>query len=236
MKQLIIFMLQFISFIAVSQKTNIDMAAEKFSAVKNKYQTIGNYSMDVTHIYYASPDNNKPQSQYAGKYAQSPPKFYSNLFGIKTIQNEKYRVSIDSNNKMVVISQADTTFGDIQNADYYKFLKSCTNVDYIQKGKHVVIYMTFPKVDLFPYKIIRVYVGPMDLIEKVQIIYNPDPVKSPTQRSEPYEVEITYSNFKFTEPNKDMFSISSFFTQTGNTYTLSNEYKKYKLINNIKNL
>jgi hypothetical protein len=76
----------------------------KLKSINEYYETNQNYQADVRHMLYSSASGSVIDDSYSGFYKISYGMEHSHLLGIETIQNEILRVSIDTANKIISIS------------------------------------------------------------------------------------------------------------------------------------
>jgi len=77
------------------------------SKMKLWYKEHPDYSVKVNHTSYIGYSNTTPHEQSEG-YLTVRGKFYhSNMLGIETIQNAKYKITIDTSDKNIIISNPD---------------------------------------------------------------------------------------------------------------------------------
>jgi hypothetical protein len=213
---------------AFRSPTNLERAASKLAQVRTAYRSLGPYSVDVIHRYYANKSLGTPTTEYKGFYAQSPPMYVSELLGSKTVQDGKLRVTIDSASHVVAISKPDTAYKAIVQVDFMKLFKSCKFIEYSASETNDLITMHLPDGgDAIPYSKIQVSVNKRNLIERIRITLN----NGSNNTNE--EAEIVYRNFRMKKPSDNVFNTASIIEYDGKHYKLTSKYQNYTLVNNI---
>ena len=108
MRKLLLLCFILCSFILFSQEKK----EQEFNKIKEKYDQLKSFSMDVSVSLYASHQSNEIIEKEEFNIASCKSKFYSQQFGIETIIAEGYNLIIDHGDNTIFVSaydQADTS-------------------------------------------------------------------------------------------------------------------------------
>lgn len=212
-------------FSSLGDKSNTELAANKLIEIRNAYNRLGSYSVTVKHRYYKSFTNKTPDYEYSGVFAQAPPKYYSNLLGIKTIQNGIYKITLDVSSNLLVVDEADSSY-KVQNIDFLKLLKVCNSVEFSTSNTGTIIHLQFSQKE--PFKAVHLDITKKNLINKIKLVHNN------SDKSSNYPVtEIEYSGFRFSDPQKDLFDFTGIVSIKESKVIIAKEYRQYTLLNNL---
>lgn len=206
-------------------------ANDAFIEINNEINSIPSFSVNVIQRTFQSHTTTKWAFQYEGFVRKEGNNYHTLLMDLHTIQNNKYKIIVDTVKKIILVSNPDkqVDFGSIS-PQTEKALESAMKVRH--KTDHEKYHMEFTYPDSYPY-------------HKIDMIYNKSkfPVsfnlflnKSITSKSGSTEVtdkpriEINYNDFKKEQKfAKTEFSEKKYFTEVNNKITLSQRYKTYKL-------
>lgn len=88
-----------------------NITREEFEKVKslleNFYSKNTTLSMTVTHASYKNYTTEIPHEQVAGYFRMNKNNYHSFLMGVEAIQNEKFKISVDSSQKLILVANPD---------------------------------------------------------------------------------------------------------------------------------
>lgn len=199
------------------------------------YSSKKSYSVDITYTSYKGYDATKEHEQMKGYHKKDGSNFHNYIMGIRTIQNHQVKLTIDSINQSILVSDPDITKpidGPVLSYEQmkkkvksYKFHQQADGtlnyrVEY-QKGTSFTATEIKASKDYFIKEIILFYSGE----------YNTDPDDENSKKTNP-KLAITYSNFKKDITiNKNEFNIKPYvIIDNENKIKLSELYKNYELL------
>jgi hypothetical protein len=101
-----------------------------------------NYGVTVTHVLYSNHVIQTPDETYMGFYRRNKSKEHSVLMGIETIQNEQFKVVIDTNSKLVMLENS-TPMTNTAGLEVVSALKLCSSVKVNINGNESTIDLNF---------------------------------------------------------------------------------------------
>src|SRR5438105_2100585 len=113
-----------VSFIGDDWKTlTKEAAAKRFTTVKN-YNNEEKLSMNITYQSYEDHEGKKPVDRRTGYYLKDKQNYFYGLGSVNVIQNKKYKISLDSANKVMIVSDSkDVPSPCASQMDFEKYLK-----------------------------------------------------------------------------------------------------------------
>lgn len=101
-----------------------------------------NYSATVTHALYSNYNAQTADESYSGFYRHNKLKEHSILMGIETIQNEQFKVVIDTNSKLVMVYNT-IPMANNPGIEIISALKLCRSIHVNDKGAESRIELDF---------------------------------------------------------------------------------------------
>lgn len=105
MRKLLFLCFVFCSFVLFSQENK----EQEFNKIKEKYDQLKSFSMDVSVSLYASHQSNEIKEKEEFNIASCNSNFYSNQFGVETLIADGYSVVIDHDESTIFVSAYDQT-------------------------------------------------------------------------------------------------------------------------------
>lgn len=103
--------------------------ASEFKKINEWYINNISYSIDITHNSYEDYKSKIPHETSKGIFVKNNTCYHSFLLGIYTLQNENYKVVIDSMNLILLLSNPDRSFNNLVNIqDYLDGLLVCKTI------------------------------------------------------------------------------------------------------------
>ncbi len=126
-------------------------ANTKFMQLDKKLNSLQSYSIKVTQRTFQNYTTQKSAFQYVGFVHKNDKNFRTLLMGIYTIQNNKYKLNIDTTNKIILISdptqeQPEMTMFSAQNE---KMLEACKTIKSKNENKKEYISLTYSEKTKF---------------------------------------------------------------------------------------
>lgn len=196
-----------------------------------------NYSFDIKYTSFKNHSSSEIIENSNGYYKRSGNKYVTQAVGIKTIQNEKLRMIVDTNDKVIAISNPSTLAPNIQSSeDLNKLLENVKSLKKKINGKTSVFRIDFKKNEL--YEAYEFAVNEKGLLEKLVYYYSEQTEKDYGDGEEQKPVvvkikprlEIVFFNYQIpANINESEFSDKSVVLAANSKITLLNKYKVYQL-------
>lgn len=199
---------------------------DKFYAAKKKY------SVTVTHATYKGHDSEIPYQQSTGYFHYENGKYHSWLLGIHTLSDGKYKVVVDSLNKMLIVSDADSkTTDELMHLNYTNSAKYIVSCKQSKTEEGEKFKLDFNEVPSYTSYLLRI--AESGEIRGLTVYYRteyPSDAKDPNSIKVKPKLSISYSDFT----DKPSFSISEFssakyFTVEKNIIKPTSAYTKYQI-------
>jgi hypothetical protein len=217
-----------VSSYAQEVKMSFKDFTNQMKAVELSYKN--DYSFGFSMKSYIGYNNTSYHDKSEGFMAQKDGIYYSNQLGSYSVQNQKTRIIIDSNEWIIGVSDPidiTTQFGSDQIDYSMEKLDSITQ----KKGAAKMYHLYYKKGQ--PYKRIDISIGRDDKIRKI-IMYstNPLPFKSSeSKKNNKYaflKVEIEY--YKIGENQINLINIDDIVVKEGDNYILNNSFRSFSLM------
>lgn len=229
-----------LGLVSKAQLVNIekDEMIAVFEKINSFFVNTPSYSLTVTHASYEDYTTQTPVEISTGTFKKQDKNYHSFLMGMHTIQNNKYKVVVDTLNKRILVANPDQLTMMIYTADYYKqLLKNCTKIKKTTSGRY-----TFYKVELPAESQIGAYEFLVDeegLAREVTWYYNTEIKKDDDDENSKVKprVSIRFSNYKI-DPvfSAEAFSEENYFKAETNKLVVTNNYSGFKLFDQrVKN-
>ncbi|OFY63016.1 MAG: hypothetical protein A3H98_10665 [Bacteroidetes bacterium RIFCSPLOWO2_02_FULL_36_8] len=79
---------------------------KEFIRIHNWYLNTKNYSLQVKHSLFKDPEQKIPEDKSVGYFIKHGVSYHNNLMDIHTIQNDKYKIVLDTSQKLIMVSNA----------------------------------------------------------------------------------------------------------------------------------
>jgi len=216
------------------QWTNISpsQAYEVFKSANNWFNKNEVWSIKIKLETFAGHTSNEVQDNSISIVKKYKKNWYTSLMDLHTVQNEKIKLSIDSLEKIILISQADQASMIIpMDSLSMSMLESCRQIR-MKKIESESVY----KLDFHPnqiYDAIEVTISKDQKFKNMKLFLslaqplNPDDEKSPKAKP---RLEMTFIEYKTNIPfNKKEFDVLSYIQLKDNSISLSPQYKNFVL-------
>lgn len=220
---------------AVSFKPITQKEFDDANALTSKfYSDHKHFYVEVTHATYKGHEAQVPYDQSAGYFYRDNDSYHSFFFGIHTIQNDKYKVTVDTLSK--TISVADPTPSseqDLMQTNYDNAHTYITSYEEAITDKGNLYRVKFNDVPAYSsYTMLQTDEG--QLLE-VTIYYRKaiaeDARDTASKKIKP-KLSISYSGFnaKAVFDVKKEFDTSKYFTVTANKLVATTKYLTFKIL------
>ncbi|HTA61360.1 MAG TPA: hypothetical protein VK835_02845 [Bacteroidia bacterium] len=214
-------------------------AAALLQQVNHKYSSSTSYSFAITHATYAGYDAVNPYEKKAGYFKKFPAGFHSNIAGVHSIQNKNCLLTIDSAQKIIIVSNpkkgADSW--ELQTKEYLKSLGKCNAIKIEQGDKTKTLRLEFDKRN--PVSAYELCINKNNEFQSTLIFYAREIVaKKLSGKKVKPKLSMVFDHYAWkVVPEKDELSETRFITiNSSNTLTLKEAYKNFTLLDHrIKN-
>jgi hypothetical protein len=209
------------------QEYNVAMEkVEKFYKEKKKY------AVKVTHATYKGHDSEIPYQQSTGYFHYENGKYHSWLLGIHTIQDGKYKVVVDSVNKMIIVSDPDPkTTDELMHLNYTnsaRYIIACKQSKTEDGEKFKLDFNEVPS-----YTSYLLAISAAGEIRGLTVYYRaeyPSDSKDPNSPKAKPKLSINYSGFTATPVfDAGEFSSAKYFTVEKNKLKATSLYSTYRI-------
>ncbi|MCW3084168.1 MAG: hypothetical protein JWP12_1534 [Bacteroidetes bacterium] len=210
-----------------------DDMAKTFEKMGTALKNTPVYSMVVTHTSFENYKTIVPFERSVGYFKKNNNSYHSFLLGIHTVQNPKYRISVDSSAKIVMVANNDNNsiFNTYGIEDYKEVLNSCTTIKVISVGTDKLYRMEFkPGSQLTAQELVITEDG---FLKKLTWFYSKEVQKDPEDKNSVKakpRLEITFSELKKNPSfSKKEFDEKEYFSKKETKLLLTEKYKAYQL-------
>lgn len=196
-----------------------------------------NYSFHLKYTSYKNHSSNEIIESSEGYYKRLGSKYKAEAIGMKTIQNEKVRIIVDTSDKIIALTNPATLSPNIQSSE--DLVKLLENVKALKKkiiGKNTNYRIDFKKNEL--YDAYEFTVNEKGLLEKLVYYYSEQTEKEYGDGGDekPYEttmkprLEIIFSNYMIpAKINEAEFTDKSIVLADNKKVTLLEKYKSFQV-------
>lgn len=229
----------FLAFETKAQQPNTwvivskDEMAKTFEKMSNSIKYVQTYSMVVTHASYENYKTNVPFERYVGYFKKDKNNYHSFLLGIHTIQNSKYRISVDSTAKIMMVANNDNNsiWDNYGLQDYKDILSICSTIKMINVGTDKLYRLEFKEPN--PLTAHEFVMSAEGILKKITWYYAKEVQKDPEDKNSAKgkpRLEITFSEYKKNSSiPKNEFDENIYFTRNDKRLVLTDRYKQYEL-------
>lgn len=212
---------------------------EALQGIGKFYNETESYRFNVYYASYKGHESVTPFEESNGYILKSGTKFYAEMLGVKTIQSDKYMVTIQPEGNQLIINNAQTSFNNGYNMDdLTKGLSKTTKIEKTILGNSTSYFIYYKEPS--PTSYTEIAINKMGFIEKISIYYSKkidwENDEGKTISSQP-KLEIKYTNFQknMTISSKE-FDLSKYIEISQTEVKPSVHYKDYEFIDlRIKN-
>jgi hypothetical protein len=206
-------------------------ANEKFMQMNSKLDEVNSFIVGVTHRTFQNYETTKWAFQYDGYVKKQGKNYRSLLMGLQTIQNEKYKIVMDTVKQIILVS-SPTEQIDLGNyaAQNEKMLEACKEIKTKTEPERTLFQFAFN--EKMPYSKSELAFN-KDMLPHYIKIYLNRQVKvkvDGVEKMEKPRVEINYTNYnKNAKITSGEFSEKKYFTEVNSKLQLTEMYKSYMI-------
>ena len=239
MKCILLFLITSFSMVAYAQGDTRKQAAADFRAVNEAYINAEKLKMNVNYTLFPSYTSVDAFEKDKGVFMKEGKNTYSNLLGIISLSNSKAMVTLDSNERTIVVTDAATKSDrNPSQVNLDTLLGICSSIEYKDLPGGLKYYkLNFDQVPVFEYNAIEVYIdGKTNFLSRLTMFFrmemDMDDGDDVYTKQKP-RLEIVYTDVS-TNPvfAADQFSEVKYINMQGKMITAASAYSKFQLINN----
>jgi hypothetical protein len=209
---------------------NKEVLSKTFESINNHFARMLSYSVNVTDESFASYTASIYHQKYSGYFKRNRESFHSYLGSVHTIQNKDCRIAVDSEKRMIMISDPVDYLTQVMPVESYTaLLKICTKVLESHSENGTTYRLEFnSKNPVAAYEITI-----KDSLPEKIVVYYAKSIKAPNENApDKPKLEVYFSNWVInTTQSKEDFDLEKYIEKKGNNYVLKPPYSvKYKLL------
>jgi hypothetical protein len=213
-----------------------DISQKEFDAAMKSsgdfYKDKEHYSVKVVHTSYRGHESVTPYEQINGYYRYDHGLYHSFLTGVHTIQNNKYRIVIDTVANSILVGDPIAKRADeISEINYFNSMKDVKRFLSCAVGTGVRYRLEYNQKPL--YEAYETEFSTNGMMIEMTIFYrkeyaiNPNDANSPKAKP---KLKITWTEFsEKTVFAADEFSTQKYFTESNGKLTPTPKYKGYRI-------
>jgi hypothetical protein len=228
-------LLWLIPFVSKGQSVAVEKAEmiKVFEKINTWFRTTPSYSLTVTHASYEDYTSTTPADKTTGYFEKEGANYHSFLLGIHTIQNSKYKLVIDTSQKVILVANPDQlTWLSYTQEDYQGLLKSCTALRMNKTGRYTFYRMELPESN--PIGAYEFLIDEEGLAREISWYYNKEVKKDEGDERSKVKprMNISFSGYKKDAVinYSEEFSEAPYFIKKDKKLVATDKYKKYKLL------
>jgi hypothetical protein len=150
----------------------LQAAAVELNKVNLAYGAVKSMSMTIEYNLFSSYTATTAHESSKGKFIRQNANYYSELLGITTVQNAKHKITINTQEKSLLLSNPDKTPPAPSPVLLDSILRVCSSIDRIDLGAGKKLYqLKFAKLTYYDYERIDIHLGSNQLIEKFVLYF-----------------------------------------------------------------
>ncbi|MBI4929916.1 MAG: hypothetical protein HY841_04075 [Bacteroidetes bacterium] len=213
-------------------RDEFEKASTLLESFYSKYTIL---SMTVTHASYKNYTTEVPYEQVTGYFRMNKNSYHNFLMGVETLQNEKFKITVDSSRKLILVKNPDNLgeggIKDIVKFNYelsHSYITGYKTTD-VKSGK---IYRAEFNEKL-PYTAYEMDISDEGLLRQLVIYYREeypsDAADEKSVKTKP-RLSITYSQVnKAPIFSKDEFDHNKYITVSSKGFLPANKFNDYKV-------
>lgn len=207
-------------------------AKEIFKKVGNQYALEKPLQYKMSYALFQDFDSKKMEESYNGVfYKNAQNEMYTKIGNTEILNSKKVNLKISHPEKAIEINKPIANYkGDF---DLKPLLDMCKIEKCVDMKSYWEITLKTNSFTGLPYSKIIVRVSKTYFIEKQVFYYNvPSDFSKDYRKADPHypRLEVTYSDFNRNPVKASVFNSQSYFTSSGGKIVLSEQLKKYEII------
>lgn len=204
-----------------------------FEKTNSWFRLTSSYQLDVTHASYENYTTPVPFEKSTGYFKKEGSNYHSMLLGIHTIQNSKYKIVIDTAERIIAVANPDQlTWLSYTQEDYKVLLKNATDTRMSKTGRYCFYRVELPESN--PIGAYEFLVDEKGLAREINWYYNREVKKDPDDNTSVVKprMSISFSGYK-ESPSfnyQETFSETPYFEKNNNKLVLTKKYGTFKLL------
>ena len=203
------------------------------SKMEQFYSSKKTYSLKVTHASFKGHDTEVPYDVSSGYFHFDRGNYHSFLLGIHTIQNQKYKVVVDSINRCITVSDPDAAS-----------TKELMRINYVNSSQYVVAYKEAKTEQGEKYKLdfneqpaysaYTIIIGEDGQMKEMNVYYRkeyPSDNNNPSSPKVKPRLRISYSGFtEVSGFSQDEFQTDRYFREEKKVLKAAPAFAQWKLV------
>jgi hypothetical protein len=232
---LIVLMLSLVGASEAQDIVTAKQTADYFLRVNQAYSDCRSISMDIQHSFYKTYSDSVPEASFQGYYFRKNTMENSSIAGIFSVQDERYRITIDTANKDISIS--NPVLSSAANPAAVLGILQLSKKIYLTKNPASDVFLMVFADDNPEFSSLRISIDPRTNFIQSIVIYHSE--------EEEYEdhgkkivtkgrTEIHYENLKKNPGLPDRkFSLKDYISFVNNKAVPAKEYSDFDVIDNV---
>lgn len=210
--------------------------ASAFQQVNATYAKTPNISMQVQYSLFTNYVSTVPFENSIGFFVKEKGNYYSKLLGITTIQNSRYKLSVNENEKVIIVSNPAESEKAPSLPMIDSMLVRCSSKEVVDLDNGTKRYILhFEKTVFSEFDRIDIEINAAHFVSKLVLFYreavNLDESNTELKKEKP-RLEISYSSIN-TQPviSQEQFSEKHYINVNGKQIVLNSSFSNYRLLN-----
>lgn len=204
-----------------------------FENINSWFKNTSSYSLTVTHASYEDYQSEIPADKSVGYFKKDKTNYHSCLLGIHTIQNDNYKIVIDTVKKLIMVANPDKNhWGSFTLDDYNLAMGYCSALKFAQAGKEKYYRMEFK--DGYPMTAYEFSLNEQGQMKQSILYYSAIKKNNENEKSQEKispRLTIVFSDYKKNPPfnYKEEFDDSRYFIKGEKKFIPAPKYQQYKI-------
>ena len=207
--------------------------AKVFEQMSDWFKNTTNYTVTVTHASYETHTTTQSFEKSVGYFKKEKDNYHSFLLDIHSIQNARYKIVLDTANKMMMVSNIDKSIWNAYTLEDYKYiLKTCKGCKIMRINadkKYQIEYNEGHPLERYEF-----IVASDGSLKEVIMYYSkkvPKDADNPNSEKVKPRLAIVFSAFKKLQPNTNdtEFDETQYFIKKGKKLIPTGKYKNFTL-------
>jgi hypothetical protein len=206
-------------------------ANTKFAELNSKINELSSFTVSVSHRTFENYETTKWAFQYDGYVKKQGNNYHSLLMGLHTIQNEKYKLVMDTSKHIILVSlpseQVDLGNYTAQNE---KLMSACKEIKMKTEPEKTIFHFVFNEMMMYSKSELSFNKELLPLSIKIYLNKQVKVKKDGVEKLDKPRVEVNYTNYiKNVKFSANEFSEKKYFREVNSSFIPAEAYKDYTI-------
>jgi len=217
-----------------SQSTDRDQFVADYTKMWKWMSRSGNYSFHLDYRSYKDHHSKDPYETASGTYRKSGVNYFCDVLGVKTVQNAQMKITIDSVEKLIILTKPQSLNpGELNLQQINDLMDNAKGIVKSFFGKATVYRIDFNKNEL--YEAVEYRFSNEGMLLQITYLYAEQVDRDYNDNGDMIEnhlkprLDICFSDYKQVKDTGNEFSEKQFLTRNGDKLIASGKFRGYEI-------